>query len=397
MIDLKRSSRGGLSNVMNETRPQSNIRRLWGLFLEESFPLFVRTKNVFLSLCRKYLTLYSEEIFLSTIVTFTIGFYFLHTNVSLFSSLYSYDQKNLTTELVQSVFAYDTSDTSEQSAFLGSAGPLNPEFYDSSSDEDDSFFTIEVSDHAIRANTTPVMATTDKNGVVAYTVRKGDTVKEIAMYFGVSVDTIVLENNLTSRQKLQRGQQLIILPVSGVRHEVKRDESLEEIAVRYNVEVGEIISYNKLVHGAIKEGDVLILPDATMPYTKKDIVSSKNVINIRGYFRAPADGYNQGILHGNNGVDIANTCGSNIVAAAEGLVLEAKSGWNGGYGNYVKIEHPNGVFTKYTHLAGLVVGYGDYVAKGQNIALMGNTGKTHGPTGCHLHFEVLGAKNPFVK
>jgi len=382
---------------MNETRPQSNVRRLWGLFLEESFPLFVRMGNAFLSLWRKYLTLYSEEVFLSAVVIFTIGFYFWHTSTPTASFFGVDNPEDLAIELVQSAFAYNTNDLSERSAFLGSASPLNPEYYNSSSDEGDSFLVTEVSDYALKANTIPSMAMTDKNGVTIYTVRKGDTIQEIAMYFGVSVDTIVLENNLTPRRKLQQGQQLTILPISGVRHEVKTGESLEEIAGRYNTEVGEIIAYNDLAHGIVREGDVLIIPDVTLPYAKKEVSSSRGSINIRGYFVAPTVGYNQGVLHGDNGVDIANTCGTSVAAAAEGLVSEAKSGWNGGYGNYIKIEHPNGVFTKYAHLASLVVGYGDYVARGQNIALMGNTGETHGPTGCHLHFEVLGANNPFTK
>jgi len=381
---------------MNETRPKSYIRRLWGLFVKESFPLFMRTRGVLVSLCKKYVALYPHEVFLSTIVVSAIGFYFLYTSAPfvVFSSMR--DQKNLTTELVQSVFAYNTDDSSEQSFFLGSASPLNPEYYNLSGDED-SFLKTEVVDYALKANTAPVMAMTDKNGVTIYTVRKGDTVQEIAMYFGVSIDTIILENNLTRRQKLQQGQQLIILPISGVRHEVKANESIDGIAARYNTDPAEIVAYNELLHGIVNEGDVLIIPDVSLPYMKKEVASSKGLINIRGYFMAPAVGYNQGTLHGNNGVDIANACGTSIVAAAEGLVSEAKSGWNGGYGNYIKIEHPNGVFTKYTHLTSLAVGYGDYVAKGQSIALMGNTGKTHGPTGCHLHFEVLGAKNPFVK
>ncbi|MBI5420790.1 MAG: peptidoglycan DD-metalloendopeptidase family protein [Parcubacteria group bacterium] len=370
---------------MNETRLQSIGARLWGLFKKESFPLFVRMRAFLLSFCRKCLTLYPEEVFLSTIAVLAIGFYFLHTD--------TFDQKNLTTELVQSVFAYDSNDTSEQSAFLGTASPLNPEYYDSSG-EDDSALQTEIIDDALKANTAPVMATTDKDGVKVYTVRKGDTIAEIATYFGVSADTIVWENNLARRQKLQQGQHLTILPVSGVRHEVAKGETLESIATQFGVEVGEIITYNKLMHGTIKEGDVLILPDGTMPYVKQNISSSKNLVNIRGYFGAPTVGYNQGVLHATNAVDIANACGTNVVAAAEGLVVEAKSGWNGGYGNYIKIEHPNGVFTKYAHLASLVAGYGDYVAKGQVVGLMGNTGKA---TGCHLHFEVLGAKNPFTK
>ena len=112
----------------------------------------------------------------------------------------------------------------------------------------------------------------------------------------------------------------------------------------------------------------------------------------------PTTGWNWGRLHNYNAVDIANACGTSIYAAAEGLVIDEKSfGWNGGYGHYVDIEHPNGVITRYAHTEKNSVSVGDYVAQGDVIAYIGNTGLTHGVTGCHLHFEVRGARNPFTK
>jgi murein DD-endopeptidase MepM/ murein hydrolase activator NlpD len=67
-------------------------------------------------------------------------------------------------------------------------------------------------------------------------------------------------------------------------------------------------------------------------------------------------------------------------------------GWNGGYGNYIVIRHGNGVQTLYAHLSSVSVAPGAYVAQGQTIGGMGNTGKS---TGTHLHFEVRGGSNPF--
>ena len=60
------------------------------------------------------------------------------------------------------------------------------------------------------------------------------------------------------------------------------------------------------------------------------------------------------------------------------------------------IEHPNGTKTRYAHTDENFVRVGDYIAQGKEIATIGSTGNTHGPTGCHLHFEIYGAKNPFV-
>lgn len=86
------------------------------------------------------------------------------------------------------------------------------------------------------------------------------------------------------------------------------------------------------------------------------------------------------------GTDIAAGCGQTIYAAAEGVVTYA--GPNGGYGNYVQIDHGGGYATAYGHTqwGGILVGYGQSVAPGQPIAYVGTTGTS---TGCHLHLEVL--------
>lgn len=85
-----------------------------------------------------------------------------------------------------------------------------------------------------------------------------------------------------------------------------------------------------------------------------------------------------------SGVDMAAPGGTNILAAADGVVKMA--GWNGGYGNCVVIDHGGGVSTLYGHSKKLLVSKGQKVTRGQVIALVGTTGAS---TGNHLHFEVL--------
>jgi len=116
------------------------------------------------------------------------------------------------------------------------------------------------------------------------------------------------------------------------------------------------------------------------------------------FFIIPTTGWNWGQLHYNNAVDIADSCGTPIYAATDGFVSESVSkGWNNGYGQYIIIEHSNGSETLYSHLSQNTATAGKYVFQGELIGYMGNTGNTHGPTGCHLHFEVRGAKNPLAK
>lgn len=93
-------------------------------------------------------------------------------------------------------------------------------------------------------------------------------------------------------------------------------------------------------------------------------------------------GYRWGVLHG--GVDIANSIGTPILAASDGVVVEA--GPSAGYGMLVKVRHSDGTVTLYGHVNSTMVGVGARVMAGDQIATMGNRGYSTGP---HLHFEVL--------
>ncbi|HBI27996.1 MAG TPA: metalloendopeptidase, partial [Peptococcaceae bacterium] len=85
-----------------------------------------------------------------------------------------------------------------------------------------------------------------------------------------------------------------------------------------------------------------------------------------------------------SGLDIGAGQGAAVGAAAGGTVSSA--GWQGGYGNYVLINHGNGVSTRYAHLSSINVSSGQSVSSGQLIGRVGSTGNSTGP---HLHFEVI--------
>ena len=120
-----------------------------------------------------------------------------------------------------------------------------------------------------------------------------------------------------------------------------------------------------------------------------------SVLQTTGYFCWPVVGlftvtspYGYRSLGNHRGIDIsgASASGSLVVAGAAGTVTTA--GWStGGYGNYVIIDHGNGVETLYAHMLdnSIMVNVGDKVTKGQAIGRVGNTGYSFG---AHLHFEV---------
>lgn len=101
-----------------------------------------------------------------------------------------------------------------------------------------------------------------------------------------------------------------------------------------------------------------------------------------GYGRRMDPFSRQPALH--RGMDFAGQRDTAILAAAPGVVSWA--GPRRGYGNLIEIDHGNGWITRYGHNAANLVESGDYVKPGQQIALMGATGRA---TGTHLHFEVL--------
>jgi len=83
------------------------------------------------------------------------------------------------------------------------------------------------------------------------------------------------------------------------------------------------------------------------------------------------------------GVDIAAPYGSNAVAAANGTVIY--TGWRGGYGHTIIVDHGGGMSTMYPHLSKYLVKVGDYVKRNQPVGKIGTSGWSTGP---HIHFEV---------
>ena len=236
-----------------------------------------------------------------------------------------------------------------------------------------------------------------------YVVHKGDTLSEIAKMFGVTTNTIIWANDLQGKS-ISVGQTLVILPISGVQHTVKKGDTLQSIAKSYKADLNDILQFNNLANDSkLAIGDEIVIPDGEVTVniptkTKSTSVSSSSKGSpypvYDGYYMRPIIGgvKTQGI-HGHNGVDLASAYGTNILASASGdVIISRSSGWNGGYGSYIVISHPNGTQTLYAHLSATKVSVGDYVEQGQVIGHMGSTGKS---TGNHVHFEIRGARNPF--
>ncbi len=249
------------------------------------------------------------------------------------------------------------------------------------------------------------VAPPEATAISVYTVHKNDTLAGIAKMFNVSINTIKGVNDLKNGT-IREGDVLIILPITGLRHTVVKGDTLASIAKKYKADAVEIAQYNDLdSDAALAAGTILVVPDGELAVSTpvRSTVFSKNPLrgaggpSLSGYYQWPVNGgiLTQG-LHGYNSIDIGASSGVGILSAAAGTVIIAKGGggWNGGYGNYVVIQHDNGTQTLYAHASKIYVVSGQRVAQGATIGTIGRTGKA---TGNHLHFEVRGAVNPFGK
>ena len=256
-----------------------------------------------------------------------------------------------------------------------------------------------------------------KEGAVTYTVQSGDTFFDIALEHEMSVERLLSLNPGYQSDLIHAGDTLTIsnaVPYLTV-VDVERQSYLQDVA--YSVEYQDDPS--------IYEGDYEVLEPGV--YGKEDVTANVTYINgaevnrdvvaavtlsqptpelqargtkerpswaATGSLRWPCSGiitsyfgYRDigvaGASSNHGALDIAARYGTPIYAADGGTVVA--SGWDGGYGYRIRIDHGNGMVTLYAHCSSLLVGSGEHVFKGQLIAYMGSTGIS---TGSHCHFGV---------
>ncbi|MDP1709733.1 MAG: M23 family metallopeptidase [Candidatus Komeilibacteria bacterium] len=286
----------------------------------------------------------------------------------------------------------------EQLSALGVQSPA--ESLGSANEENRGPLLSESGDAFLRPDMTGTEITpVRRDKIITYMVAEGDTISEIADKFDVSTNTILWENNLGPRDFIKPGQQLSILPVTGLSHTIKKGDSINSLAARYRAQAADIIEVNKLADASdLRVGQKIIVPDGIPISTKPATVVArgsnatigglfKNAPAASGHFNWPTisrriSQYYRGWRH--TGLDIAAPTGQPVYASDEGVVITA--GWNsGGYGLYIIIDHGNGIQTLYGHNSKINVQRGDRVNKGQVIGQVGSTGRSTGP---HVHYEV---------
>ena len=246
--------------------------------------------------------------------------------------------------------------------------------------------------------------------VIRYTVARGDSTFSIATDNNIEPETLLWANHDTlqdSPDSLRVGQELNIPPVDGIYYEWKKDDTVENVAHKFEADPNEILNWIgndvDLTNPTFKPGDRVMIPGGSREFVQWVIpIEASGSSGTAGgtgsscpagavgtgYFVWPADNH---YLSGNDfwsghlAIDIAAGQGAAIYAADSGVVTMAQGGYNYGYGNVIAIDHGNGFATLYAHLSQINVGTCQSVYAGQLIGRSGNTGNSFG---AHLHFEI---------
>lgn len=166
----------------------------------------------------------------------------------------------------------------------------------------------------------------------------------------------------------------------------KNTNNIDKIKIveKYKTELAQFSAIDDCVNGLYEKKPVVVKKPTTTSTSKPTYAA-----NLGISFIEPAQGYISSRFgwrprDNHKGLDIANSIGSPIKAAASGTVTYAQYN-SGGYGYLVKISHGNGIVTYYAHNSKLYVSVGQTVQQGEVIAAMGSTGVS---TGSHCHFEI---------
>jgi murein DD-endopeptidase MepM/ murein hydrolase activator NlpD len=241
--------------------------------------------------------------------------------------------------------------------------------------------------------------------ITNYVIKNGDTLWNVANAFDLDVNSLFGCNKISETDILKVGSTIRIPNQDGIFVKVKAGQTVKNLAVEYGIFEEAIRSANELGDDAkITQGQEIFLPGAKViafvetPKGRKAVVKEK-VAAKRGFGWpvvgkiSSSFGWRKDPVRGgrdfHTGLDIRAPRGRQVVASAAGKVVH--SGWMGGYGKTVVIQHPGGVTTLYGHCSKLLVKAGANVRRGDRIALVGSTGRS---TGNHVHFEVRKGGSP---
>jgi murein DD-endopeptidase MepM/ murein hydrolase activator NlpD len=177
---------------------------------------------------------------------------------------------------------------------------------------------------------------------------------------------------------------------SGIKHKVRKGETLWRIAKTYGVSIDDIIQANAIPNAASIERDQLILiPGVSAAKDVKVVPPSEKDVDyvwpVKGKVIAYFNEHKRGVA--NDGIDVSAVEGELVRAARDGRVVLADRLSGNAY--TVILDHGDGFFTVYAHNERLMVKLGDYILKGDKLAQVAREGSQ-----AYLHFEVRRGEKP---
>ena len=272
---------------------------------------------------------------------------------------------------------------------------------------------------------------------ITYKVKKKDTIPAIAKRYGVTQDTILMNNKDALNNKMKVGDTITFPSIDGLYYKLEKNDTLAKIAKKYGISVVDIVDYNNINPKKLKAGSTIFLKGVTLQKYKdvegrliaaqqakedkkknKEKEKEKPPKGAKGSAPPPPpppqdddDGGRSAAYSGagfaypvryagvsspfgnrfhpvlkryilHTGVDLVAKYVP-LRAAKSGVVTFA--GNMSGYGKIIIIRHDNGYETRYAHLSVISTNVGEHVNQGDLIGKTGNSGRT---TGAHLHFEI---------
>jgi len=258
---------------------------------------------------------------------------------------------------------------------------------------------------------------------IVYVLKSGDTLWDIARRYHVSVRQLMVVNSIVNPNRLRPGTKIRITSkgyvskkLQYIRYRLKPGDNPWIIARRFHVSFSKLLALNHIKSPRTMQiGQLILVPVSPgLKFSNGNVVSNVHSKGYRtkmsgflkrvsvlsrhvgvGKFVWPTSGkITSGFGWRRNpfrryrwefhpGIDIATYLGRPVVAADRGKVVY--SGWMGGYGRMVIIDHGGGWVTTYGHLHRIYVKKGQWVYRGQKVGSVGSTGRSTGP---HLFFEI---------
>lgn len=272
-----------------------------------------------------------------------------------------------------------------------------------------------------------------RSSIISYTIQPGDNLDKIGARFGLSVDTLIWNNDGIYVNRLLPGDTLTVLPQDGVLYRTTGDITIESIAAQFKVSPYVIIDseYNPQLQRAkpstlLPAGVDVMIPggvsekkavywDPGIQYEggQDEVDSSGRTRRLGGSVSfgggpgscgsqpngggsgsfaiplPPVYVVQRGFTSYHSGIDLSAPTGTTVFASDGGTVIFA--GWsNWGYGNAVVVAHGR-FLTLYGHMSSVAVSCGQTVSRGTPVGAVGSTGNSSGP---HLHFEIRVGQQP---